>query len=98
MKLNVGEIRGLLANSYNITVPSDSAISFATGAQLTHSTLSTSHMVVPYGTTTEWDNQVRVHQKDFLIRLFMLIFFLESIMIFFILLIILELLVRNILL
>ena len=66
MKLNVGEIRGLLANSYNITVPSDSAISFATGAQLTHSTLSTSHMVVPYGTTVEWDNQVRVHQKDFL--------------------------------
>ena len=66
MKLNVGEIRGLLANSYNITVPSDSAISFATGAQLTHTTLSTSHMVVPYGTTVEWDNQVRVHQKDFL--------------------------------
>lgn len=66
MKLNVGEIRGLLSNSYNITVHKDSALNFATGAQLTHSTLGTSHMVVPYGTTTEWDAQVRVHQKDFL--------------------------------
>ena len=28
MKLNVGEIRGLLANSYNITVPSETSISF----------------------------------------------------------------------
>ena len=55
----------MLENSYNVTVHKDSAISFQTGAQLTMDTLSTSHMIVPYGTNTEWDAQVRVHQKNY---------------------------------
>ena len=55
----------MLENSYNVTVHKDSAISFQTGAQLTMDTLSTSHMIVPYGTNTEWDAQVRVHQKSY---------------------------------
>ena len=54
-----------MENSYNVTVHKDSAISFQTGAQLTMDTLSTSHMIVPYGTNTEWDAQVRVHQKNY---------------------------------
>ena len=54
-----------MENSYNVTVHKDSAISFQTGAQLTMDTLSTSHMIVPYGTNTEWDAQVKVNQKSY---------------------------------
>jgi len=65
-KLNVQQIEGLLSNSYNITVDKAAALNFTQGSQLSFTTLGTSHMVVPYGTTTEWDTQQREFQRTFL--------------------------------
>ena len=66
MKLNVAQIQGLLANNFEVTVDADAALNFTEGSELVITNLTTSHMVVPYGTTTEWDVQQRVHQKTFL--------------------------------
>ena len=59
MKLNVAQIQGLVANGYNVTIPSNTVLDFREGSHISHPATATSHLLLPYGTTAEWDEMHR---------------------------------------
>jgi len=61
MKLNVAQIQGLVANSYNVTIPSNTVLDFREGSHISHPATATSHLLLPYGTTAEWQQKSDTH-------------------------------------
>ena len=61
MKINVAQIQGLVANSYTVTIPSNTILDFREGSHISHPSTATSHLLLPYGTTAEWEAKANEH-------------------------------------